>query len=43
MSSTGELKIWDLYDGQLFKMIKNYAGWGFKIIYLFTTVEEPNG
>jgi WD40 repeat protein len=40
MSSTGELKIWDIYDGQLFRTMKNYSGWGFRIMYLFSPIED---
>lgn len=40
MSSTGELKLWDLNDGSLYRTIKNYNGWGFKIMYFYSKIED---
>lgn len=35
--STGELKIWDAQDGSHLRTIKNYCGWGYKIMFLYTS------
>jgi hypothetical protein len=40
MSSTGELKIWDINDGSLIRLVKNYCGWGYKILIIYQQLKN---
>ena len=32
--------MWDLNDGTLIRTVKNYSGWGYKILFFFQNI--PN-